>query len=635
MKNYRIKIILCLGLLLTFSCEEYLDIAPEAEIAIEDVFSNFQTSQGFVEEMYNLVVDYGTNGWTFQDYIYGDDGYNSQTFKYSTQIDRGELDSWINGNLSYLHKNNRFQVGSNTIDGNTNEEQGRGRPKVWTGSMQGIRKANVVIANEALMVGLTQSEKNVILGQAYFFRAFFHNEIMKFWGRFPHIQEVFDVVEGVIDIQRPETYREVALSINEDYKKAIELLPVNWDNESYGALTLGNNAGRLTKGAAYGFQGKNLLLAASPLMFFNNAAGIDTYTYDTELAAMAVDAFAEVLKLQEAGEYSLAQNMEDYKKVLWESPTNTWPGLLPEAKELIFAGSAGSHVGSTMSFMATGMPRPISSTGTQCTSATHNYIYNNFGMANGLSIEDDLSGAFGTPLYNPLRPFDNRDPRFYAWVFADRDVLGTRAGIPDDNKTLKLYSVDEDGEPGIHRDRNNFSFTGYFFKKFYPEIDGQYHSQTGNNILRRFTGMRMHMRLTDVYLMYAEALHVVNGATTAPSTFPLTAEQVINIFRNRAGIGMVNPSIVANSNKFMDEIRRERAVELSYEGHRWVDIRRWGVAHEDEYRIKTALNFDKDWTFFEEVTLVDRICEYPKHYWLPFEANQTQFYEGFPQNPGW
>lgn len=633
MKNKALKIVLFLGLLFTFACEEYLDIAPEAEIDITDVFATFETSQGFVEEMYNLVVDYGTNGWSFQDYIYGDDGYNTQTFKYSTQIDRGELDRWISNSLSYLHKNNRFQTGSNNgVLGSSNEEQGRGRPKVWTGSMQGIRKANVVIANEDLMVGLTQSERDVILGQAYFFRAFFHNEVMKFWGRFPHIQEVFT---GVIDIPRPETYREVALSINEDYKKAIELLPIDWDREPYGRRTQGNNAGRVTKGAAYAFQGKNLLLAASPLMFFNNQAGIDTYTYDTELAGMAVDAFAEVLKLAQAGEYSLATNMEDYKKVLWNTPIRTWPALVPEAKELIFAGSAGSHVGSTGSFMATGMPRPIAGTGTQCTSATHNFIHNNFGMANGLSIQDDISGVFGTPTYNPTRPFDNRDPRFYEWIFSDRDTLGTRAGIPPNNRILQLFSVDENGNPGLHRDRNNFSFSGYMFKKFYPEIDGQYHSNIGNNIIRQFTGIRLHMRLTDVYLMYAEALHVTRGANTAPGSFSLTAEDVVNIFRARAGVPNVNPAIVSDNNKFMDELRRERSVELSWEAHRWTDIRRWGLAHEDKYRIKTKFNFDRAWTFFEEAVLVDRVCEYPKHYWLPFEANQTQFYEGFPQNPGW
>ncbi|WP_418262478.1 RagB/SusD family nutrient uptake outer membrane protein [Flavobacterium faecale] len=615
---------------MTFSCEEYLDIAPESEIDAELVFSNFQNSQGFVEEMYNLVVEYGTASHSFQEYILGDDAFNNQSsgFFMSVQLDQGRLDQWVGQKYNYLGKDtHQGQVG------NTSDDEARKRPHVWRGSMLGIRKANLVIANEALMVGLSQEEKNVILGQAYFFRAFFHNEIMKFWGRFPHIKEVYS---GAVTTPRPETYKEVALSINEDYKKAIELLPVNWDSQPYGQRTLGDNAGRLTKGVAYAFQGKNLLFAASPLMHFNNEPGIDTYTYDKELAGMAAEAFAEVLKLEQAGEYSLAKNMEDYKTVLWKTKSNNvWPGLEPNAKELIFAGAAGSHVGSQIAFMAAGIPRPIGQSNSGNASATHNFIHNNFGMSNGLSIEDDLSGAYGAPLYNPLRPFDNRDPRFYAWIFADRDEIADRGSVPANNKFAQLYSTDAAGKSGIHRKVSTDNETGYMFKKFYPEINGEYHVQVGNNIIRRFNGMRIHMRLTDVYLMYAEALHVAKGPKTASAGFSLTAEQAINTLRTRAGIPNVNASIVSDNNKFMDELRRERAVELSYEGHRWMDIRRWGVAHLPKYKVKTALNFDKNWTFFEEVTLVERVCEYPKHYWLPFEVNQTQFYSGFPQNPGW
>jgi len=147
---------------------------------------------------------------------------------------------------------------------------------------------------------------------------------------------------------------------------------------------------------------------------------------------------------------------------------------------------------------------------------------------------------------------------------------------------------------------------------------------------------RIRMRLTDIYLMYAEALHAgQQSARTTPASYNLTAEQALNILRNRAGVPDVHPSIVDDPNKFMDEVRRERAVELSYEGHRWVDIRRWSVAHLDKYRIKTGLDFPEDHSYFTEVVLVDRVCEYPKHFWLPFETSQTQIYEGFPQNPGW
>ena len=199
---------------------------------------------------------------------------------------------------------------------------------------------------------------------------------------------------------------------------------------------------------------------------------------------------------------------------------------------------------------------------------------------------------------------------------------------------MALFTTDAAGNPGTHR-RLNLSRTGYLYKKFYPQINGDHHVNVGNNIIRNFTGMLISMRLTDVYLMYAEALHVSRGATTAPSSFSMTAEQVVNKMRARAGVANVNPAIVANRNKFMDELRRERAVEMSFESHRWVDLRRWGVAHLPKYKIKTEFKFDKDWTFFEEAVLTERVCEYPKHYWLPFEPNQTQFYQGFPQNPGW
>ena len=53
------------------------------------------------------------------------------------------------------------------------------------------------------------------------------------------------------------------------------------------------------------------------------------------------------------------------------------------------------------------------------------------------------------------------------------------------------------------------------------------------------------MRLTDVYLMYAEALHVAKGAQASSNGFSLTAEEAVNILRNRSGVPNVHPAIVA------------------------------------------------------------------------------------------
>ena len=606
----------------------------QLELDLETVFATFESSQEFVQDMYALVVSYELQAHTFQDFLLGDDGFVDRRSKASGKIDAGNLDLVIRDNFIYLnnHRNSVYgSTGSNSANLQNPNSFNRQRPGLWDGSIHGIRKANIVIQNIDLLVNATQAEKDVILGQAYFFRAFFHNEIMKFWGRFPYITEVFDADELEIAIPRPETYKEVALQANEDYKKAAELLPVDWDEEAYGEATLGNNKNKLTKGTAYAFQGKNLLLAASPLMFFNNSSGINTYTYDTDLCDMAVDAFANLFKLDS---YTLA-SWENYDEVFWKTPApDTWPG----SSEFIFAAILGDKRQAER-FMTSGVPRDIhaTSSGYELIDATHNFIHHNFGMANGLSIEDDLSGNFGTPTYNANKPFENRDPRFYKWHITDGQEIAPKATGGDAIHQFAELWRTSDAEAGIHRRGGNSnlkSTTGYMHTKFYPIIDGEYHSRW-NPIISEYNGVRLHMRLTDVYLMYAEALHASKGATTAPASYSLTAEGAINLFRNRAGIPNVHSGIVDDNNKFMDELRRERAIELSYEAHRWVDIRRWGVAHLPKYKRKTSLDFPEDKSSFTERLLTERICEYPKHYWLPFAPDRIKYHEDFPQNPGW
>ena len=602
--------------LLSFAgCEKYLDKAPESVLDVDEVFKDFVHAQGFVEELYAYVVDYGEGGHWETDYLLGDDSKCNEIWLGSDAIDRGDL-------YGLLYNPDGFNYFV-THDEETNSTSAQGpfeRLGIYEGAVKGIRKANLAIENIDRMVDATQAERDVILGQAYFFRAFFHLEIMKFWGRFPYIDMV---ITDDFALPRPDTYKESALKAHEDFMRAAELLPVDWDDESYGQYTLGENKGRVTKGAAYGYAGKNLLFAASPLMKGTE----NTYDYDRELANMAVDAFAEVLKLDDAGIYDLVP-WDRIDEVFWEVPTPMeWPG----STEFIFNATAGHDWAQRFRFALMCMPNSI--TGNKGTDAvlspTHNYIYNNFGMANGLSIEDDLSGNYGTPTYDPANPFANRDTRFYKWLILDGDSLADREPDRPENWTAKLYIGGAHDHTGMdHRG----SQTGYFFKKFYPTWAGVWYSAP----LEASMPWRIRMRLTDIYLMYAEALHAgQQSARTAPASYNLTAEQTLNILRNRAGVPDVHPSIVDNPNKFMDEIRRERAVELSYEGHRWVDIRRWSVAHLSKYRIKTGLDFPEDHSYFTEVVLVERVCEYPKHFWLPFETSQTQIYEGFPQNPGW
>jgi hypothetical protein len=146
-----------------------------------------------------------------------------------------------------------------------------------------------------------------------------------------------------------------------------------------------------------------------------------------------------------------------------------------------------------------------------------------------------------------------------------------------------------------------------------------------------------HMRLADVYLIYAEAVTVAYGPTGRAPGATLTAVDAINVIRNRAGMPSTSVALAAANgyDSFMDLVRNERNVELCFEGHYWFDIRRWYIAHLQENKEIVDLQFPQNWSTFTRVKILDRVFDDPKHYWMPLPRSQSQLFEGFYQNPGW
>lgn len=582
------------------SCESYLDKPQDTDLSEVEIFKNFESSQGFVEEMYAMIVDYSSAFYANYPY-YGEGTVGVETWIFDYSIDEGRYWDWQSNTFNY------FSGAHNTSSGVPHE-----RSSVWPSSWAGLRKANIVIENaEELMVDATQQEKDAILGQAYFFRAFFHHEIMKFWGSMPYIDQV---LKDDWQLERPTEWSETALKIDKDFDRAIALLPTDWDNADWapGQKTLGKNLFRITKGAALAYKGKNLLYAASPLMQNSN----DTYGYNTELCKQAADAFAQLLQIPR---YQL-QNWENYESVFYDPS-----GLYPDSSEYIFgqAGSVGwigDLVGNFWQLGALGKNQGLNS-------PTHNYIHNYFGMKDGLSCDD-------SPLYDPNDPWENRDPRFYKWIVVDGDQLIDNLGAATGDDLVNRYAEFYDG--GAHRypGKTNGTRTGYVSKKWYPKGFNKYDNQT-------LFSWRLHMRVTDAYLMYAEAAVMGYGINGKSPNFNLSALDAINAIRLRAvsnGSLNVAPEYLTSANVFMDEIRRERAVEMSWENHRWMDVRRWKLGTNIKYRLKTGIRFDRN-LIGKPINLVEEVIRTKvfddKHYWLPLPQSDTELYEGFPQNPGW
>lgn len=126
----------------------------------------------------------------------------------------------------------------------------------------------------------------------------------------------------------------------------------------------------------------------------------------------------------------------------------------------------------------------------------------------------------------------------------------------------------------------------------------------------------------------------------------MTAVEAVNKVRARAGVDPVIARYTSSTDAFMSEVRRERAVELSFEGHRFIDLRRWLLIAEKPYTLKKAVYFDRTSDFsyskpsearvanLREEVLVERKFD-SRHNWLPLPEADVNIYPEFGQNPGW
>jgi len=133
----------------------------------------------------------------------------------------------------------------------------------------------------------------------------------------------------------------------------------------------------------------------------------------------------------------------------------------------------------------------------------------------------------------------------------------------DPRNKATVANLDSLEKAGIVTYKHAYANTGYFIEKY----AGRNSTKASSGQLELNFGQDMYeIRLADTYLMEAEAL-LKSGAAVGTGT---KAYQVFNAVRARVGL---NPLPVT-----MDNIMRERRLELAAEGHRWFDLVRWGLA---------------------------------------------------------
>ncbi len=177
-------------------------------------------------------------------------------------------------------------------------------------------------------------------------------------------------------------------------------------------------------------------------------------------------------------------------------------------------------------------------------------IVDAYECSNGKTIDDPTSG------YDINNPFKDRDPRLAMTIYYPGEFIN---GLHGDRyyNTLDQYLLNGDLNPDYHN-LPNASRSGMNIKKWIdPKSPGMggYPPNFGNNF---------HViRLAEMYLTYAEAA-IESGTNTA------LALDYINKVRNRAGH-------ISATSLTRELVRRERRVELAFEGLRYFDIARWDL----------------------------------------------------------
>ncbi|MEI6948139.1 RagB/SusD family nutrient uptake outer membrane protein [Paraflavisolibacter sp. H34] len=635
MKNY-IKIALAAAVMTTSlgltSCKKFLDREPQAIVSDKDAFKNYTNFQGFTEELYHCIPDF-TNGYWTNSWNWGEDEIQStaRDFHFVVKIDNGDFWGWQS-------QFDGWQAG--WMDRNSNStNDDRFAKSLWKLGWYGIRKANMGLENLDKMTDATQEEKNFIKGQLLFFRGWFHFQFIQYFGGLPYIDHLIAADEKM-ELPRL-SYHESAEKAAQDFRQAADLLPVNWDNTKTGERTLRKNQLRINKIMALGYLGKNYLWAGSPLM---NKVSTGNASYNADYCKKAAAAFAELLQLTESGEapYSLVPFAQYYLN--FYTTGQNW--AMPGGTEAIFRGPYYGANNSNWGTSKQYQPAPVIEGGDVKFLPTANYV-DNYGMANGLPIKDPTQADTESG-YDPQYPWRGRDPRFYNDIVYD-GVKTVQGGIPasDAPTAGKQDSIRYANlaTNGLYRNISTGSRTGYLLYKFIPITANKY--DNGYSYDKSLNIHLPYMRLADVYLMYAEAAAMgYNAPNGKAEGFGKTAVDAINVLRTRAGVGPVAAQFLGSTEAFLSEVRRERAVELAFEGHRFNDLRRWLLLTQSPYTLKKSLEFDRAGAIntanpkenkvlnLREVTILERKFT-DKHYWLPLKNADANMYLEFRQNPGW
>lgn len=602
------------------SCVDYLDKESDTELTLPMVFEDKTRVEGWLANVYSHVPDpywgYARKlGWD----ILSDDMTASERWRqWDWKVIPMLLGEW---------------TPSTDWDGN-----------YWARLPQLIREANIFIENVHPLPdqGISATEVTYMKAEMRFMIAYYYYLLSNTYGPIPFKPNYIaptdfnlaDLMEG----QRP--YYEVVDWVDKELKEVAEILPAKY--------TEARKYGRATSIMCLAVRARMLLFAASPLVNGNpdyanhkNKDGENLFstTADKTKWAYAAQACKELIDAAEAAGHKLyTEKNEDGTIDPFMSYQNLFLTRYDEGNtEILFARPGGSEYGEYEKHAT-----PAASGGSGGLGVTQSLV-DAFFMENGLPINDDDSEYVETGFSVSDETRDNtvwdtevnggaiskkdtynmychREPRFYITVSYNNSYF------TQEKRVFNFFNGSADN-PHTHDAPQN----GYLIrKKISPDLNvkqGTYKYRPG-----------IVYRLGEAYLNYAEALNESDPGNGDILVY-------LNKIRERAGIrqyttGATDENFIhvdLNDQAEMRKlIRAERRVELSCEGIRYDDLRRWkeaeNVLNGDFY----GMNFsgrDKS-SFYVRTPYLKRVYK-KAYYWFPIHQSEIDKNDKLVQSPYW
>ena len=431
------------------------------------------------------------------------------------------------------NSDNMIPAAFNTTLGGVSTLPSSGGGWSWTN----IRSVNVFLDNYK-NVASPLEDYNTYVGEAMFFKAYFYFNLLKTFGDVPWYAKPLQTnSEGLFDPRTPRHV--VADSILSLLDNAITRLKVSDDVIPF----------RINKEVALLFKSRVALFEGTWEKYHAGTAFGAAENKANVFLQQAVDAASELINMGTVGIYSTGNPAKDYVNLFNAADYAGISEVMLWKKFDRNLAMGHSVYLTTYNGHGTGLSKEL----------VESYL-----ATDGLPIS--LSGVYNGDA-NYITETVNRDPRLIQTIFMPGDEVTVR-----DGNVVRSFE-----KPDLAESSFFINTTGYQIEKGHRPVkytDADFNDSDNASIIFRYA---------EVLLNYAEAKAELGTVTQED------LDMSVNKLRDRVSMPHMNLTDISSWNDpdwdfptltpAINEIRRERRVELASEGFRFDDLRRWKAHH--------------------------------------------------------